>query len=336
MNETLHPSNLGEILDRTVQLYRTQFLVFFGIAAVPTTLILIAACGVFLAFAWSGHSSSPVVGFIAGIAVFAAMLIAVPLYVAATALASAAMNHAAARALFSQQTSIVDAYKAAWALGWRYIGLYLLQGLIVFGVPCAVWFVVIMVFTIVGALLQKSGAALDGFVAVAFILVLAVLATYCIWMALRLSLTSSACVVERLQVLPALKRSLSLTRGTMTRIFLLYLLGSVLNYALSIMIVASIFIVAAFIPAANSPDHSQSIHVAMVFVAYCASFAVQAFTKPVYGIALVAFYYDQRIRLEGFDIEWLMHRAGLNVPAEPQMQMALATGPEPTHPAESA
>jgi hypothetical protein len=38
----------------------------------------------------------------------------------------------------------------------------------------------------------------------------------------------------------------------------------------------------------------------------------------VYSIALMLFYYDQRIRHEGFDIEWMMQRAGLiTVPANP-------------------
>jgi len=40
MDEPLHPSTLSEILDRTAQIYRSRFLVFFGIAALPTALLL--------------------------------------------------------------------------------------------------------------------------------------------------------------------------------------------------------------------------------------------------------------------------------------------------------
>jgi hypothetical protein len=61
----------------------------------------------------------------------------------------------------------------------------------------------------------------------------------------------------------------------------------------------------------------------LVFVYYGSGLAVQAFTKPVFGIALVLFYYDQRIRNEGFDIEWMMQRAGLVAP----VAMPAATGP---------
>jgi hypothetical protein len=43
----------------------------------------------------------------------------------------------------------------------------------------------------------------------------------------------------------------------------------------------------------------------------------------VYGIALVLFYYDQRIRQEGFDIEWMMLQAGMVAPpAAPQPEAA--------------
>jgi len=35
MNEPLRPLNLGEILDRTFQVYRAKFLVFVGLGAIP-------------------------------------------------------------------------------------------------------------------------------------------------------------------------------------------------------------------------------------------------------------------------------------------------------------
>jgi len=328
MSESLRPSNLGEILDRTVQLYRARFLVYFGIAAVPTAVLMVVAAGIYLLVAWSGNFSNPDVGAFAGLAMFAIALLAAPVYVAATALASAALNHSAARALFDQKITIVDAYKAVWAKGWRYIGLYLLEGLIVVGAPLTVWFVLIGISAFASAFLQKSGIAFDTFFAIEVVLVLAALAVYCIWTTLRLSLALPACVVESLGAWPALKRSVSLTNGTMGRIFLLYLFGSILNYLLSLVIVIPILVVAAFIPGANSPEHGQSIYTAIAFAAYCVAFAVQALTKPVYGIALVLFYYDQRMRLEGFDIEWMMLRAGLVVPTAPQTQIELASDPE--------
>jgi hypothetical protein len=37
-------------------------------------------------------------------------------------------------------------------------------------------------------------------------------------------------------------------------------------------------------------------------------------TPALYSIALTLFYYDQRIRREGYDIERMMEAAGLNAP----------------------
>jgi hypothetical protein len=67
-----------------------------------------------------------------------------------------------------------------------------------------------------------------------------------------------------------------------------------------------------------------------MFATYGAFFAVKALTNPVYGIALTVFYFDQRIRKEGFDIEWMMHEAGMMVPPTP----ALATDAPPSMPGE--
>jgi hypothetical protein len=74
--------------------------------------------------------------------------------------------------------------------------------------------------------------------------------------------------------------------------------------------------VMVLMPGANNPQHAQAAAVATFFVDYGAAFAVQALTRPVYGIALMLFYYDQRIRQEGFDIEWMMLKAGLVVPEQ--------------------
>ncbi len=54
MNEQLHPLTLGEILDRTAQLYRSRFLVYFGIGVIPAGTVLVFAAAIFVFFAWVG------------------------------------------------------------------------------------------------------------------------------------------------------------------------------------------------------------------------------------------------------------------------------------------
>jgi hypothetical protein len=43
---------------------------------------------------------------------------------------------------------------------------------------------------------------------------------------------------------------------------------------------------------------------------------------PIYPIALTLFYYDQRMRREGYDIERLMDAAGLQAPLTPPAEAA--------------
>jgi hypothetical protein len=322
MNEPLRPLNLGEILDRTVNFYRSRFLVFFGISVIPTAVVLVIASGVFFFFAWMGSSgaataSPAMTGMVTVLFLAAAGLFALPLTLAATALASAAMNHAVNRSWQGEQITIRDAYKAVWKRGWRYIWLYLLQALIVWVAPLAAWVGLVSFSAGIAALSASAGmgAAAGALFGLLAVLIVAGLAGYCIWMLLRLCLAFPACVVEQIPAWDAVKRSSSLSKGTRGRVFVLYLLGTVLGWLLSGGLALVAAIVVALMPGMNTPQHAEATGMIVIFVYYGAAFAVQALTKPVYGIALILFYYDQRIRLEGFDIEWMMQQAGLVVPA---------------------
>jgi hypothetical protein len=52
------------------------------------------------------------------------------------------------------------------------------------------------------------------------------------------------------------------------------------------------------------------IRVAITIPAFAASILV----APLFPIALTLLYYDQRMRREGFDIEWMMNAAGMHAP----------------------
>jgi hypothetical protein len=332
MNEPLHPSTLGEILDRTVQLYRSRFLVLLGIAFIPTGVVLAVAMVLFLFFAWVSTSAASTPPEVVGIAAFLVIgtlfLAAIPLFIAVTALGTAAINHAVARPWQDEKITIREAYRTAWKRGWSYIGLFLLEALIVWFAPMAVWIVLLIVSAGVAAVAQSAGmgAAAGAIFALGTFAVVIVLAAYCIWMLLRLCLAFPACVVEQIGATAALRRSISLSRGTKGRVFLLYLLGTALNYLLTLAFTIPAFIAIALLPGAGNPKYAQTAGTVMIIVVYGAAFAIQALTKPVYGIALMLFYYDQRIRQEGFDIELLMQQAGLVAP--PPSQPPAQTWPQ--------
>lgn len=328
MNEPLHPLSLGEVLDRTAQLYRSRFLVYLGIGVVPAGTLLVFAALAFVLFAWAGSTVSDAAtsgsqAVIAFLLLGLVAMVALPACLGTTSLGMAAMCHAAAADFLGQSISIRDAYRSAWKRGWRYVGLYLLLGLIIIVAPMVVLFTLTIFGSVLGALVAGVGfgfgpaanAAL-GFLVIALMFGLF---GFAFWMLLRLCLSFPASVVEQIGPFSAMKRGSALSKGTRGRIFLLFLLGAALGWVLTLGTSIPILIAMALIPALNKPENSQMVGEIFLFIWYGLSFVVQAFTKPVYGIALTLFYFDQRIRTEGFDIEWMMAQAGMVVaPAQQQ------------------
>jgi hypothetical protein len=324
MIDALRPSTLGEILDRTAHLYRSRFLVFFGIAVIPAGTVLACAASVFLFFTWIGAAGVALgpatVGVLSMVLLGVCTLIILPLWAAATGLGSGALNHAADAAFLNQRITIRDAYRDAWKRGWQYIWLGVLRALILIVAPAVFYTVLILLLAVVDVTGKKSVTGASDGAVLLILMTLAALVAYAVWMLLRLCLAFPACVVERIGAWTALKRAFSLSAGTRGRILVLYLLGAVLGWILAMAFTIPVIIIVSLIPALNTPQHSPVLGMVFLLTAYGAWFAVQAFTKPVYAIAFMVFYYDQRIRREGFDIEWMMRQAGM-VPAraaEPQ------------------
>ncbi len=361
MIETLRPSTLGEILDRTADMYRSRFLVFLGIASLPAGVVFASAVTVFLFFAWmgtQGRSVDPTMGGVMALLFLAGCgLILAPLCAAVAALGAGALNQAAVAAFHHQPIGIRQAYKAAWKRGWRYIAIFLIEAVIIFVAPAVVGSIMIAIAGASASLMGGSDAA-GNTVGILMVLLLLGLTVYGIWMLLMLCLSFAASAAENAPAWTAVKRAIFLSSGTRGRILVLYVLGIVLRWSFSILLTTLFVIVVMAIPHLNSPQHARLLGTITLFVVYGGSFAVRAFTKPVYTIAQLLFYYDQRVRKEGFDIEWMMLQAGMFpapaaepepapwMPPVPRIPVAIAqpearldppqpTAGEPTVPAES-
>ena len=322
MDDSPHPSTLSEILDQTIQMYRRRFLVFAGLAAAPYVAVLFPVCIFLLLGWWLGNQDSAFLkstGF--PLMVVLGALVSAPVWIAVTALSTGAINHAAARRYFGDGITIRGAWKEAWARKWSYTGLFVLEILLIWVAPFLVWLLVFAGGAAIAALWRGTGLGTSVLLGVGAVVLVIGLVAYGLWMLLRLALAFPACVVEQIGVTDALRRGPSLGRGTKGRIFLLYLLGWILNYLLSLTVMVPLTIVMALIPALQGAKHAQTAAALTVLAGYGMGIAAQALTKPVYTIAFVLFYFDQRIRNEGFDIEWMMMRAGLVVPAPPQPEL---------------
>jgi hypothetical protein len=320
MEPNLRPLSLSEILDRTAQMYRARFFVYLGIAAVPSVTLLVFAALAFLLLGWAGTAAADVATqraqmVVAGLGVMLLVVVALPVWLVTSSLGWAALSHAAARASLGGNIGIRDQYRAVWPRGWRYIGLVLLLGLVLVAVPVVVLVAGTIALGVGGV---AAGGADPGSVArvALFFLIVAAAAAFSFWMLLRVSLVFPAAVVEDLAPMRAIKRAVALSRGTRGRILVLFLLGAAISWILALSVFLPLSIALALIPGAGTPQHAQMLGRILIFSWYGFSFAMQAVVRPVYGIALTLFYFDQRIRNEGFDIEWMMRAAGLEAHAE--------------------
>lgn len=319
MNERLQPQRLTEVLDRTAQLYRGRFLVFFGIAFVPSAVILVAMLVVVGIFAGLGlrniaNDTSGSTQLVAGSVIVLIALIALPLLVGSMALGYAALCHAAAETNFGNAITIREAYKAVWRRGWNHVGLYLLQGVFVGIIPFSIFFLVFVATAAFNAMLVRSGVGTSAAAGFLVILLMGALGAGTIYVLTRMCLAFPATVVEGVSAWRAIVRSNSLSKGTRGRAFVLFLLGWALNQVITIAIFVPIVIVIAFVPSLQGPEHAGAVGAITAVLVYGGAFAAQAFIRPIYGIGLTLLYLDQRIRKEGFDIEWMMSQAGLVQP----------------------
>ena len=345
MIEAPRPSTLGEILDRTAHIYRTRFLLFLGIAILPVGVVLACAVALFLFFVWIGYvgekGDPTLVGVLVILCLVIGALVLLPLSVAALGLGGGAINHAALAVFQNENITIRQAYKAARKRGWQYIWLLSLEGLILFVAPSVVVTILTVIFAVSEGMTGKSAYEAGAGAGGVMLLFVAAMAIYALCMLLMVCLSFPVCVAENVNAWTAVKRSFSLSKGTRGRIFVLYILGMILRWGLGLVLILPVILVINLVPGIDTPQHARILGTVMVLILYGGSFLLRAFTRPVYAIAQLLFYYDQRIRKEGFDIEWMMHQAGMVaapapapeavqwLPALPPKHGALESPPEP-------
>jgi len=290
----LRPLSTGEVLDRTFQLYRSRFALFAGLAVLP------AAVGVVMQIVrllYSAHQSVQVhpganvvrVQVITAILSFASAVISLVLY----GITQAATTWAVSSVYLGEPATIKTAYRTALKGWFRYTLIVLRQIWAGFWLPIAL---VAAGFVVGIARRGSSGATV---IAGGLFLAAFVSLVYATWAYIRVSLAVPAAVVESLPVNAAIRRSKQLLVTRKVRVFLLI----VFLFALYFVIGAIQMPLAVIAMRARGSEAflSQAISLAIQFLA-------RTVVGPIGAIALCLFYFDERVRREGFDIEWMMSR----------------------------
>jgi len=331
MQTILRPLTLGEILDRTAELYRTNFLLLAGISSVYAGILLVLGLvqiGAQRGFSAVHMNTGAIIAAVAGIVVlFLVSLVCGGVAVAANTRAVGWLH-------LGEPASISAAYRAVLPRTGRYVWLLTIIYFLAW-FPCVLLYAgyAVLMFHYVratGMLNAHAAPAIDQKTAlmllgasVVFIVLVLVFGIYGIIMTLRYSLAVPACTVENLKPRAAIKRSISLSKGSRGRIFMLGLLTIIIQIGLAAL-TQGFFILAGI-------KHKGVLPLWMSVLQQLLAFLTNTFVGPIYATGFTLFYFDQRIRKEGFDIEHMMMGAGMTQPSgSSEVRPALdALGAEP-------
>jgi hypothetical protein len=326
MTPALRPMNLGEILDRTFQIYRSRFSAFVGIAWLPAlAMMVLELANLFWWKLLPEPFGRPVfLGFTSQNLLYGLSLAHGRVFF--NLLVWPSFAFVASNELFGKQVSLSGSLAACLARWRRWVGLaaacwslqFLLPEVVVAGLLLGTVYVMFEVIKMdpndplhLGPLMF-AGSLVVGWAAFQ-------------WIRSGVSLSAPAWVIENLQIRAAIRRSWKLSKGSRVRIFVACLMPEILGWVLMFTVSRILLLLrsaCAFgvvyqfqtrLLGEIVPWHGWCVpYYAVEVIRLLAETAITTLLGPIYPIALTLFYYDQRIRKEGFDIERLMEAAGLN------------------------
>jgi hypothetical protein len=294
--------SLGEILDRVFTLYRNHFALFAGVMAIPaavqipTNLYSFSMWGKLIRLQ-PGHPPPLDPGFLAII-----YLVIFPVLMVALTLGLGAIALAVSDVYLGRTATIRGSYQKALRRFWRLLGLLITIGLIFTGIFILFVLGMTMLFAGLaasGVMTHAENGAKIGLVLLMVVVFLALLAIT-IFVFMVFSLVIPAVMLEDASVGGALRRSIELTRGRRWHIFLGLLLMVFVGYAVILIFQGPFLLAMGLFIMKGAPPAWLSL--ATSISAACGS----AISSPLSMIALVLYYYDQRVRKEGFDLQHMI------------------------------
>jgi len=311
MSYELRPLSLAELLDRAFGMYRRHFLLFVGIMAVPSVVMLVFSVG--LQFIQApvlppDPAAAPDPAQMIGAAIWggAAFILMMILYWFTYAVALGASTTAVAEIYKGQVPSIATSYGSIRGRVARLALLMLLVGL---RLGTAMLLVGMIVGVLVPGLFRVSPilGGVFGFVALGAGVV------FLFWLTLRYAVAVPPAVLEDSTASESIARSIELTRGSRWRVLVLVVFTVIIAYA-GLMLFQGPFIVASVMA---GPETATGFWLNLLGV--ITGSIASAFTNPLAIVAMAVLYYDLRIRHEGLDIELMIEA----LPAKPSSPAVL-------------
>jgi hypothetical protein len=270
LDSPLRPLTTSQVLDRTFQLYRRNFVLFAGIA-LPAALLTLATKFI---------PNEEAAGFVVS------AIVALVVAMIGEAIASGATAVAVSAVHLNKQITIVESYRMLKASFAAILGVVVFVGLRALGslMLAALPGFILAFIPIVGAILS------------AFLLLGAFCWTYC-----KYALAVPACAIERLSAKQSLSRSRDLTDGIIKQVVIIFVLAWVIESSVSELLKAPVTLLPRLGYALPFAKASKAVW------ENAAVFLSALLTNPISTIAFSILYYDQRVRREAFDLDLMIN-----------------------------
>ena len=289
----LRPLSTGEVLDRSLSLFRTAFWFCLGLTLIPALITLLSGA-VRLAYIHFAHLS-PLTNSYANPFLLTSLILGSLLSFATFGFASAGVQWGVGSLYLGRPFSFQAAIRIVWRHWFRYAALAVVQ------IVSSGWITLLLYGLLFGsfvALRSKPAATLAIVVGLLSLLAL-VSIPYSVYRYIRIALAMPASVMEGLGVRDALRRSKALLPDRKGRIFVLFLLLGAFY-----LVIGTVIGILSLMAVRGA--------VAMVMAqatTLLTTFAASLLLQPFFNVAICLFYYDERVRREGFDIEFMMQEA---------------------------
>jgi hypothetical protein len=285
----LRPLSTGEVLDRTFEIYRAHFWLFAGLASLTGAFSLILnAIQLVVHHMVLVHSGIRMAGLATQVASGVMAILGLPVQ----AVVYAASVYALCEVYLGRRTTAKESLQATIGRWLRYVGIALWQGW------SAAWLALVLL--VPGAMLMGMAARGVAFSVVGGLIVFVGVfggGVYGAIAYIRNALAIPASVMEKTGVRASMRRSKTLATDTKGRIFVVLLIAMALYLVAGAIESPMLFFIA------RSPRQEHVIAQATILLI---GFVAHTLVSPVALIGLTLVYFDQRVRMEAFDLVMMM------------------------------
>ncbi len=326
----LVPLGAGDLIDRTIRLYRRHFVVLVRMSVPP---VVVSAAGAVL---WTlgvrgagvTDSSSLFAAYVA-LAAVGAMLQAggVALYVVVM---GGATRNLVGHLLSGERLSVRGVYGSVRRRFWRLAGATLVLGAwlgFVATVAAFVWVIIIAMMSVGIAGLGLNLVFPEWLIGGAVVLVILLAGVAALWVFFYfgglLAYVLQAMMVEGRGVFAAVSRSIALARGHLRRLAAMFFFTTFASYAAWLLMITPLLYVGIAQGYSLNPFGTGEDAPVWYEIGYQVMWQASAvLLAPVWMLGLSLLYVDERVRQEGYDIELAAARVFGDMPTLAQGQVA--------------